>query len=160
MKTRSMLVANLAIGLLVLIAHGGAYLLIKPSDALNLQSAVSWLPISIFASLGIIISSAFAIRVTSSATNILLVQCAVFSIGGLILGYWAISLLLQPPNSDARFSWGVGIFTALMTYATYLFRQVYLQNLIERSSIVKNIHIIVGSMAFLVDIAVFMKVVP
>lgn len=155
-----MLLANFVIGLLVLIAHGGAYLLVKPGDASIIQSASNWLPISILISVGVIVSSAFAIRVPSSAQIILLIQCAIFTIGGLILGFWAFSLLLRPPSSDTQFSWGVGIFTALMTYATYLIREVYLKNWVERSTIIKNIHMIVGTIAFLIDVSVFMKVVP
>ena len=149
---KALLGINLAIGIFVLLAHGGSLTLSLSKNQEVSRLVLSTVPISLF----LIVTCIIGFFSEKYRLRILSIHSIILACGSILTFYYGLSLLLKGFPKD-NFTWGLGLFTLFCVYPVYLVRRTVLRALISQSNIIKYIHVPIFIIAFCVDIAVFMK---
>lgn len=149
---KALLGINLAIGIFVLMAHGGSSVLSLSKDQDVSQLVLFTVPISVF----IILTCIIGFFSEKQRLRILSMHSLILACGSILTFYYGLSLLLRG-FPQGNFSWGVGLFTLFCVYPVYLIRRTILRGIISKSTIIKYLHVPIFVIAFCLDITVFIK---
>ena len=133
-----------------MIAHGGALIIsrIHPdqfSDFIQFTATIT-LPIS-----GVILVSSSSAFINSKLSKYCLM---IHSIAYFLI--WSVSLIYGE-IPEGNFSWTPGFLAMLFAYSVYLIRRIWLPHMIEKSSIIRYLHVAVYFLILPIDISVFIK---
>ena len=157
---KALLGANAAFGGLVLLAHGGALLIVRsgkfplpPDYASTVSTLVPYtLPIAALMVIGSIIA---LIRPTASRV-IFPFQAVVLLISGVAALGWSGSIAVKGIPGGS-FSWTPGILTGWMFYSIFLFGRYVLPSTWRTGAIVKYAPFLGLMLALPIDLAVFLR---
>jgi len=117
---RALLWTNLALAGWVALATGGAFLVARDhptpyAPSVEKVAVVSLLVASIF------LTTVLALAVPRFRPVALAFHGALLLAGAAAMFVWSVGLLIYGIPTDVRFSWSVGLFTAIVAYAVYVF---------------------------------------
>jgi hypothetical protein len=149
---------NVAIAAFVGVAHGGALALVLSErvsvfDADGVKSlATVTLPLAAL----ILVSSVAAAFHRRLLEDVLKLHAAVLLVGAVAaMGEVAWVVVNGFPSESV--TWTPGLFTALMTYAFYLFRRMWLSPWTCRSYAAMNLHWLAAPVALAIELAVIVR---
>jgi len=117
---RVLLWINLALAGFVSVAHGGALLVARANSSADVPDIESLATVSLPLAALVFVSGVLGLAVQRLRHAILGLHGAVFLFAAIEQFVWGIELLVRGIPSG-NFSWSVGLFTATVAYAVYLF---------------------------------------
>lgn len=155
-----MLGINAAIGGFVLVAHGGALLLVL-SGKLPTRSASdafvhNVIPFTLPVAFLVVASSVVGFLRTTLRKHVLLFQGVVLFLAGMALLGWAASLVLNGIPSG-HFSWVPGVLTGWVAYSSFLVSRFSVRSAWQRYAVVRHLPIICMIVALSVDLGVMAR---
>ena len=149
---KALLGVNLAIGIFVLLAHGGSLALSLSKNQAVPVLVLSTLPAALF----LILTCIIGFLSEKQRLRILSIHAFILACGAILLLCYGLSLLLKG-FPEGTFTWGLGLFTLFCAYPVYLIRRTVLRGFITKSMIIKYLCIPIFVIALCVDFAVFIK---
>jgi hypothetical protein len=117
---RKLLWANLALGLLVGLAHGGALLAARAKPTPGSEELLSTVTYTIPLAALVALTAAFGLVRRTRELHVLTLHGLIFFAGALAELIWGFSLFASG-IPEGSFAWSVGLFTASIAYASFLF---------------------------------------
>jgi hypothetical protein len=117
---RKLLWANLALGLLVGLSHGGALLAARAKPTPGAEEILSMVPYTLPLAALVALSAAFGLLQRTRELHMLAFHGLIFFVCALAELAWGVSLIVVGIPA-VNFAWSVGLFTASIAYAVFLF---------------------------------------
>lgn len=154
--TTRLLQINFAIAAFAFLANGGALLVGLAGKAPEILANLTKVSLIIFFASAILISSLFALRSPKHRNAVLAFHAIVIFAATANMLIFGLAQSINPSRlirpSTAKIIWTPGMLTALSAYTAHL---ITISLRAYRLSAVKNVSVLVGAIAFLIDMYIF-----
>ncbi len=148
------LIINMAIAAFVGLAHGGALVVALVKDPANLDDLLPLVSVTLPSAAFIALSSIIALIWSRTRGVLLTVHTLLLCAGAAAIFLWAASLLVHG-IPEGNFAWSPGLMSLMCAYPVFLLRRTLLSRMIDRSFVVRYMHVMAFVVALAVDIGVF-----
>jgi len=157
-KPNWLLVANAVVALLILIAHGGALLMVRSGKGEIFGESTSTLYVSVPLAASAVALACAALIWAGSRTLILKIHAALLIGVAVYLLYYALFLISNGIPTIGRFTWDPVLFALFLAYPVYLARRVFVLPETLRNPAIKYAHVFALALSILLSSIIMWRI--